>query len=103
MATPKGPRKQFRVVNKGKGPLQITKENLHEVVGDTEDEKGGTIGDLNEVTDYRSSFDSPYIYSGFLLNGDPVIKRCLDNTEELAQGVTDLEADWLNRTTLTYN
>ena len=94
-------KRQFRIVNKGKGKLNIDKTNLHEVVGNTADEKEGGIA-LNEVNSYRSEFTSPYVYSGFLLNGDPIIKRVVDNTEELAQGVTDLETDWTNRITLTY-
>jgi len=93
--------RQFRVVNKGKGKLDITPANLHEVVGNTTDEKGSDIA-INSVNSYRSEFTDPYVYSGYLLNGVPVIKRVVDNTEELAQGLTDLETDWTNRLTLTY-
>ena len=57
-----------------------------------------------EVKDYRSDFDAPslFIYSGYHLNNVIVIKRVKDNTEEFAQGLTDLETDWTNRLTLTY-
>ena len=82
MATPTKPKRQFRVVNKGKGKLDITKDNLHEVVGNTEADE--------------------YIYSGFLINGVIVIKRVKDSIEEFAQGLTALEADWTNRLTLSY-
>ena len=103
MANPKGPRRQFRVVNTGKGKLNITSNNLHEVVGDTEDEKSEELLSFNEVTEYRSDFNNPYVYSGYLFNGVPIIKRTVGNTEEFAQGVTDLETDWNNRLSLTYN
>ena len=104
MAQPRGPRRQFRVVNKGKGKLDISPVNLHEVVGNTEDEKVGAPGtEFNDIGSYRSNFElDGYIYSGFLFNGTPIIKRVIDNTEEFAQGLTDLETDWTNRLTLTY-
>ena len=94
-------KRQFRIVNKGKGKLNIDTTNLHEVVGNTADEKEGGIA-LNQVNSYRSDFEFPYVYSGFLLNNVPVIKRVVDNTEEIAQGVTNLEVDWANRLILTY-
>jgi len=104
MATTVKPKRQFRVVNKGKGKLDITKANLHEVVGNTEDEKTpegpGIV--TNKITDYRSDYDSGYIYSGFHYNEIIVIKRVIDNNEEIAQGLTNLETDWLNRLNLTY-
>ena len=57
----------------------------------------------NDVEDYRSNFETDkFIYSGFNLNLSPIIKRCKDNIEEFAQGVTDLETDWANRLSLTY-
>lgn len=63
----------------------------------------GGGGAANTVTDYRSSFEADgYIYSGFLLNTTPTIIRTVDNTEETAQSVTDLETDWANRLILTY-
>lgn len=61
---------------------------------------GGT--NPNTVIDYRSDYNALYIYSGFLLNTVPVIKRCKNGIEEIAQGVNNLEVDWLNRLTLTY-
>lgn len=62
------------------------------------------VGDLtlNEVTSYRSSFTSPYVYSGFLLNGSPVITRYKDGLHQTAINVINLEVDWNNRLILTY-
>ena len=59
---------------------------------------------VNTVTSHKSDFDAPslFVYSGFLLNGIAIIKRTKENTEEFAQGVTDLETDWTNRLILTY-
>jgi hypothetical protein len=69
-------------------------------------ESGGSGGggiDTLPVTDYRSSFEADYfVYSGFILNFVPVIKRTKDNVEQVAQNVTDLETDWDNRLLLTY-
>lgn len=57
----------------------------------------------NTITDYRSSFETDlYVYAGFLLNGTPVIDREKNGVTEIAQGVTDLEPDWINRLSLTY-
>lgn len=58
---------------------------------------------LNTVENYRSDYHNLYSYSGFLLNGNPVIRRFKDSIEETAENVTDLETDWNNRLTLTYN
>ena len=56
----------------------------------------------NITADYRQSFeDDGYIYSGILLNGTPVIRR-FKEVEEVAQNVTDLEVDWIDKLTLTY-
>ena len=64
---------------------------------------GGGGGAVNEVTDYRSSYETDgYIYSGMLLNTSPYIIRTINNTTETAQSLTDLEADWANRLNLTY-
>lgn len=54
------------------------------------------------VTEYRSSYDGGWIYAGYLLNGNPVITRRQDNTTETADGVTDLETAWADRTNLNY-
>jgi len=58
----------------------------------------------NTMTSYRSDINDPdnYLYTGYLLNGTPVIKRYLDGIEAFAQGVTNLETDWTNRLNLTY-
>lgn len=57
----------------------------------------------NTVTDYRSSYEADgYIYSGFLFNTIPLIKRCKDGVDVYATGVTDLEPDWINRLILSY-
>jgi len=68
-----------------------------------------TVGDIvalvkTPITDYRQEYNSEdgYVYSGFVKNGTPMIKRFKDNITQVAQGVTDLEAEWENRTTLTY-
>jgi len=93
-------RKQFRVVNKGKGTLKLDRVDLHKVVGDTTDE--GLA--LNTITSYRSEFESDgYIYSGYKLNSlTPIIKRVKNSVTELAQNVIDLEVSWANRLNLTY-
>ena len=57
----------------------------------------------NTIEDYISSFEVDlYVYSGFIKNNVPVIKRCKDSIEEVAQSVTDLATDWTNRLILTY-
>ena len=57
----------------------------------------------NRVVDYISEFEADlYIYSGFIKNNVPIIKRCKDSVEEVANGVTDLVTDWTNRLVLTY-
>lgn len=56
----------------------------------------------NLVTSYRSVNVDLIIYSGYLLNSVPVIKKDNYGTVTFAQGVTDLEADWTNRLILTY-
>ena len=63
----------------------------------------GGGGATNTVTDYRSNFETDNrIYSGYNLNTVPTIIRVIDNTEETAQGVTNLTTDWDNRLNLTY-
>ena len=68
-------------------------------------------GDYNDLdnkptkilTSHRAEIeDDNYIYSGFILDGVIVIKRTRDGLESLAQNLTDLETDWLNRLTLNY-
>jgi len=61
-------------------------------------------GPINTITDYRSSFESidGKVYAGYLLNGGIVITRTLDGNLENAQNLTNLEADWTNRLSLTY-
>lgn len=54
------------------------------------------------VTEYRSDYDSGYIYSGWKNGRSYEIIRVLDNTTEIATNVTDLETDWTNRLALTY-
>jgi len=53
---------------------------------------------------YRSEYDpiSGFIYSGYLLNGTPTIKRTKDNIVEFGTNITSLETAWTNRLTLTY-
>ena len=64
---------------------------------------GGGGGATNTVTSYRSSYESDgYVYSGMLLNSSPYILRTINNTTEVATGLTDLETDWTNRLSLTY-
>ena len=57
---------------------------------------------VNDVSSYRSEFLNNFVFSGFLLNGTPIIIK--ENlTEKLsATGLTDLETDWLNKENLTY-
>jgi hypothetical protein len=94
------PRKQFRVVNKGKGVMKLERVDLHKIVGDNTDE--GLA--LNTITDYRSEIENDgFIYSGYKLNSlTPVIKRVFENTTEFAQNVVDLEVSWADRLNLTY-
>lgn len=57
----------------------------------------------NTIDDYRAIFEEDnYIYSGYNLNTVPTIIKVIDNTEEVAQNVTNLTTDWDNRLTLTY-
>jgi len=63
----------------------------------------GGGGASSTVTDYVSSFEADnYIYAGYLLDTVPEITRTIDNTLEVAVGVTDLPTDWANRLNLTY-
>jgi len=69
-----------------------------------------TVGDIvalvkTPITDYRQEYNTEdgYVYSGFVKNGTPVIRRFKDNITQVAQGVTDLGVDWSNRLNLTYN
>ncbi|MDB4285893.1 hypothetical protein N9933_01165 [bacterium] len=58
---------------------------------------------LSTVTNYISDIDGIYVYSGYELNGVPIITRCqTGGPEEFAQGVTSLSTDWPNRLILTY-
>lgn len=56
----------------------------------------------NTVTSLRSDIDVSDLYSGYLLNTVPTIKKYNAGVETFAQGVTDLETDWANRLNLTY-
>jgi hypothetical protein len=57
----------------------------------------------NTVTDHISEFElDGYIYSGFILNLSPIIRRYKNSIYEIAQGVTNLPTDWANRLALTY-
>lgn len=57
----------------------------------------------NSVTSYRSSYElDGYLYVGYIYNGTATITRQLNGVVTTAQGVTDLETDWTNRTSLTY-
>jgi hypothetical protein len=56
----------------------------------------------NPVTSYRSDIIVPDIYSGYLLDSNPVIKKWNNGVETFAQSVTNLGSDWANRLTLTY-
>jgi hypothetical protein len=56
----------------------------------------------NALASYRSDITESTIYSGYLLNSTPVIKKYIDGIETFATGVTDLETDWIDRLTLTY-
>ena len=65
--------------------------------------QGGGIS-INTVTSYRSSFEvsDGKVYAGYLLNSVITITRTLDGILENATGLTNLEADWTNRLSLTY-
>ena len=69
-----------------------------------EDNPTGGGGAVNLVTDYRSSYEvsDGKIYDGYNLNTTPTITRTLDGILENALGLSNLEADWINRLTLTY-
>ena len=54
------------------------------------------------ITSYRSSVNSNVHYSGYLLNGNITIKKCIEGIETFATNLTDLEIDWTNRLTLIY-
>lgn len=57
----------------------------------------------NTIVSYVSEFEVDlYIYSGFILNLVPTIKRVKDSVVEYTQGVTNLPTDWANRLSLTY-
>jgi len=56
----------------------------------------------NTLASYRSDIVVSDIYSGYLLNSTPIIKKYNNGIETFAQGVTDLEPDWANRLILTY-
>jgi len=64
---------------------------------------GGGSGSINTVTDYRSIFGDPYLYTGYIYNGVSIIERQSELINEVAEGVTDLETYWTNRATLTYS
>lgn len=64
---------------------------------------GGGGAPTNTVTNYRSIFNDPYLYTGYIYNGASIIERQSELTNEAAQGVTDLETYWTNRETLTYS
>ena len=55
-----------------------------------------------QVEDYRSEYDTNYIYSGWHEEATPVIIREHLTIKQTAQGVTDLDTDWGNKTSLTY-
>lgn len=58
---------------------------------------------FNTVKKYRSEYKDGYIYSGFLFNGHPKIKRSgKHGREQIAKGVKNLENDWKNKTGLEY-
>lgn len=65
---------------------------------------GGGGGAVNDVESYRSVFEvsDGKVYAGYLLNSVPVITRTIDGILETAQNLTNLEADWTNRLSLTY-
>lgn len=56
------------------------------------------------VTSYRSSFEvsDGKVYAGYLLNSVITITRTIDGILENAINLTNLEADWTNRLSLTY-
>tara|TARA_R110000822_G_scaffold227017_2_gene359728 strand:+ start:24353 stop:25300 length:948 start_codon:yes stop_codon:yes gene_type:complete len=63
-------------------------------------DSGYIIG--NTLASYRSDVEVSDIYSGYLLNTTPIIKKYNNGVETFAQGVTNLEPDWTNRLNLTY-
>lgn len=65
---------------------------------------GGGGSAVNEVTEYRSSFETSdgKVYAGYLLNNTIVITRTIDGILENAINLTNLETDWTNRLSLTY-
>jgi len=65
---------------------------------------GGERVPINEVTSYRSSFETSdgKVYAGYYLNNIITITRTIDGILENAINLSNLEADWTNRLSLTY-
>ena len=65
---------------------------------------GNVVTPDSTVTDYRSSFEASdgKIYAGYHLDSVITITRTIDGVLENAIGLTNLEADWINRLSLTY-
>jgi hypothetical protein len=62
----------------------------------------GGSSSFSQTTNYRSSYESGYIYEGYLNQSNIYIVRNSGNTKNYASGLTDLESDWTNRASLTY-
>lgn len=56
----------------------------------------------NTVTSLRTDIVVSDLYTGYLINSVPTIKKYNAGVETFAQSVTDLETDWTNRLSLTY-
>ena len=66
--------------------------------------EAATPGASSLVSSYRADYEvsDGYIYSGFLQNLVPIIRRTKDSIKTQAIGVTDLTTDWTNRLTLNW-
>ena len=82
------------------GSLQDLLDYLAANIGEA-----ATPGAPSLVSLYRADYDIPskYIYSGFLFNLVPTIRRTRDSVKTEAINVTDLTTDWANRLSLTYS
>lgn len=68
---------------------------------------------LKHIFDYNPPFtkdyevvysvlENNYIYWGILKNNIPIIEREQNGVKQVAQNVTDLDTDWIDRGSLTY-
>ena len=56
---------------------------------------------INKIDYMQSDVEDGYVYARYKLHGVDVISR-FDKTVAYATNITDISADWINRSTLTY-